>query len=674
MTVSTTTSRVSYAGNGVTLTFAVPFYFLQNADLVLLRNAGGIVTTLILGTDYTVSGAGVAFGGSVTLAVAPATGETLVIYRDPAATQLVDYQANDPFPAETHERALDKLTMLVQRARDLVGRAFTLSDADTSGASTTLPTPSANALIGWNPTGTGLQNVDGSVLATVVAFGTARADTFTGNGTQTQFTLSSSPAALANLDVSIGGITQLPTLGYTWVSGTTITFTSAPPNGVPILVRYMQALPQGAADSAATTFLPAGAGAVTRSVQTKLREMAVSVTDYGADPTGAVSSSGAIQAAINTGADIVFPAGTYKAANLTQSLNGQRFLAAGNVTVQKNANGPIITCTGNDIEFNGIGFRGDAVAPTFTGNGVVISGNNPRLINCGVRWISGIPLLCTGSAVQVIGTCDIYQTSDATAGGYDIVIGVSGTATVYHRIKGIRSTQATGGIRLIDTGSAVVEGSQFGKLYINSGTSPAGVNGGNIYGNRILGNITAEISSANFAGNTVGAVAVVFGAGTSGHSFDESNLLAVGATITDNSVGSYVTDSREFALQTYTVTWTGATTNPAIGNGTLSGHYSKRGRTVTVNLRLVCGSTTTFGSGGWFFSLPYIPSTATPQTGSASILDSGTLFYVGATQTLTDGTARCIVIPESSAAQADATRPMTWASGDELRATITYMI
>ncbi|MEN9417123.1 MAG: hypothetical protein RI988_743 [Pseudomonadota bacterium] len=673
MTVSTTTSRVSYAGNGVTLTFAVPFYFLQSADLVALRSTGGIVTTLVLGTDYTVSGAGVSFGGSVTLATAPATGSTLVIYRDPAATQLVDYQANDPFPAETHERALDKLTMLVQRAKDLVGRAFTLSDADTSGASTTLPTPSANALIGWNASGNGLQNVDGSVLATVVAFGTARADTFTGNGVQTQFTLSDSPAALANLDVSVGGITQLPTLGYTWTSGTTLTFTSAPPNGVPILVRYMQALPQGATDSSASTFLQAGASAVSRSVQDKLREW-VSVTDFGADRTGAVSASGAIQAAINTGLDVVFPSGTYRCANLTQSANGQRFIALGNVTIQKNANGPILTGSGSDIELNGLGFRGDASTPTFTGDGVVLTGNNPRLNNCGVRWISGIPLLATGNAVQINGTCDIYQTTDATATGYDIVLGVSGTATVYHRIKGIRTTQATGGIRLIDTGSAVVEGSQFGKYFIDAGTSPAGVNGGNTYGNRILGAMTVEISNAAFACNTFGAVAITFATGTSGHAFDESNILSVGATITDNSNGSYINDSREFALQTYAVTWTGATTNPAIGNGTLSGHYSKQGRRVTVNLRLVCGSTTTFGSGGWFFSLPYVPSTATPQTGAASILDSGTLFYVGAVQTLTDATARCIVIPESSAAQADATRPMTWASGDELRATITYMI
>ena len=119
MTVSSTTSRVSYAGNGSTTAFAVPFKFLANSDLVVIKTTGSTQTTLVLSTDYTVSGAG-GTSGTVTCTIAPAAGSTLVIYRDPAATQLVDYQANDPFPAETHETALDKLTMLVQRVKLVV--------------------------------------------------------------------------------------------------------------------------------------------------------------------------------------------------------------------------------------------------------------------------------------------------------------------------------------------------------------------------------------------------------------------------------------------------------------------------------------------------------------------------------------------------------------------------
>jgi hypothetical protein len=60
-------------------------------------------------------------------------------------------------------------------------------------------------------------------------------------------------------------------------------------------------------------YLPAGAGAVASTVQTKLRE-SVSVKDFGAVGDGVTDDTAAIQAAIdaNGGAVIFFPVGTYK--------------------------------------------------------------------------------------------------------------------------------------------------------------------------------------------------------------------------------------------------------------------------------------------------------------------------------------------------------------------------
>src|SRR5688500_12750202 len=59
---------------------------------------------------------------------------------------------------------------------------------------------------------------------------------------------------------------------------------------------------------------------------------------------------------------------------------------------------------------------------------------------------------------------------------------------------------------------------------------------------------------------------------------------------------------------TYTPTWASSGTQPAIGNGTLAGRYASVGKIVYVKLRLVAGSTTTFGTGDWTFSLPVAPS------------------------------------------------------------------
>ena len=115
MTISTTTSRVSYDGDGVTVSFPVTFLFLANSHIVVtLRvDSTGVETTWVENTQYTLTGAGVAAGGTLTIDTSPtdytpATGETLVIRRVVPATQLTDYPEGGAFPASSHETALDK--------------------------------------------------------------------------------------------------------------------------------------------------------------------------------------------------------------------------------------------------------------------------------------------------------------------------------------------------------------------------------------------------------------------------------------------------------------------------------------------------------------------------------------------------------------------------------------
>ena len=91
MTISTTASRISYSGNGVTTIFSFPYRFLTNGDIVVVEvSATGIETTKTLTTHYTLTGAGDDAGGSVTMLVAPASGTRLVIYRSTAITQETD--------------------------------------------------------------------------------------------------------------------------------------------------------------------------------------------------------------------------------------------------------------------------------------------------------------------------------------------------------------------------------------------------------------------------------------------------------------------------------------------------------------------------------------------------------------------------------------------------------
>lgn len=245
MTVSSTVLRNDYTGNGVTTAFTGSFRILDQTHIQVLRTqiSTGIATTLALTTDYTVSGVG---GSSftVTCLTAPTSDQRLTILRNVPLTQLTDYVANDPFPAESHEQALDKLTMIAQQLQEAQGRALSLS-ANSVGVSATLPSAEPAKILGWAGTGTELANYDAASLAGSVATINWTHDTFSGTGAQTAFTLTSAPGSADNCDVSISGATQRSGTDYS-VSGVTLTFTSAPPLGTDnIFVRYGSQLAAG---------------------------------------------------------------------------------------------------------------------------------------------------------------------------------------------------------------------------------------------------------------------------------------------------------------------------------------------------------------------------------------------------------------------------------------------
>ncbi len=116
--VENDTSSVEYQLSTSTGPFDIPFYFIENGHIVaeLYTQNGDDFnkTTLTVDVDHYLNGAGDKDGGQLTLLSAH-SGATLLIYRDPDATQLTSYQATGKFPATSHERALDKLTMLIQK-------------------------------------------------------------------------------------------------------------------------------------------------------------------------------------------------------------------------------------------------------------------------------------------------------------------------------------------------------------------------------------------------------------------------------------------------------------------------------------------------------------------------------------------------------------------------------
>jgi hypothetical protein len=159
MTVSTTIIKNFHNGNASTTNFAYQFRILEDTDLLVIirTNSTGAETTKTLSTHYTVAGAGDASGGSITFTGGniPASGETVVIRRNVPQTQAIDYIANDPFPAETHEEGLDRSTMVAQQVAEESNRSIKLSRTNTMTSTefTVGATDRANKILAFDSAG-----------------------------------------------------------------------------------------------------------------------------------------------------------------------------------------------------------------------------------------------------------------------------------------------------------------------------------------------------------------------------------------------------------------------------------------------------------------------------------------------------------------------------------------
>lgn len=253
MTVPSTSRRAGpFLGNGVTTTFSFSFKTFDASDLRVVRTGvSGLEVELVLNSDYSVTlnvDQDNAPGGTVTYPLSGSplqVGQRLTIVGDLPYEQTTDLLGGGAFNARVIEDTFDRVVIQIQQVQEVVGRALKVPVSSTS-IDSSLPSPQANNVIGWNPTGSGLQNIDLVTLTTSVAYSSAVSDVFSGDGATTGFTLSANPGSINNLMVSISGVVQTPGIDFDWTSGTALSFTSAPPAGTDnVLVRYSQAIPLG---------------------------------------------------------------------------------------------------------------------------------------------------------------------------------------------------------------------------------------------------------------------------------------------------------------------------------------------------------------------------------------------------------------------------------------------
>lgn len=168
MSISSATNRNDYTGNGATSTYNYTFRIFEDSDLtVIVRDTAGAETTLVITTDYTVTGAGGASGGTIVLvdngqAWLDGDGDLLTDYaltirRVLPLIQETDIRNQGAFYPEIHEDQFDKLIMIEQQQGDDIARSLKLPQTVSSSVFSpelpaTLP-DNAGATIIVNATG-----------------------------------------------------------------------------------------------------------------------------------------------------------------------------------------------------------------------------------------------------------------------------------------------------------------------------------------------------------------------------------------------------------------------------------------------------------------------------------------------------------------------------------------
>lgn len=423
--------------------------------------------------------------------------------------------------------------------------------------------------------------------------------------------------------------------------------------------------PNTALVAAPSTYLLANAKGVTTVDWINVRAYGGAVGDGVADDAAAIVAATTLASARGGGV-VYFPPGTYKVGSALTIPDKVRWVgsAQGAAVIKRAFTGDFITAS-SYAQLENLTIEGDT-ATHGNGKGVLVGTGT---IN---QWMKNVQIQnfnqpCVEFAVDGGSGFTAINSSFFTTGAVGSVgaITVNGTDTqavprYFFGCGGLGST-------LFNVGGAhdffVIGGFSNGMIF---GAASALVN---VQGMRFqAGTMTIDGDSHTIVGNVFGGAVTI----------NADNIIFDGNQvpdydITDNGTGNWVT----FKRRDYTPTWTGSGSNPAIGNGTLIGTWSRDGNRVHVDVELKMGSTTTYGTGTWRWALPVPPRNTAGESwkvGPAHLYDdNATLVNVGVA--LSNPALSYVTIEyHGGAAGITPTTPWTWAQDDLIRFSIDYLV
>jgi hypothetical protein len=116
------------------------------------------------------------------------------------------------------------------------------------------------------------------------------------------------------------------------------------------------------------------------------------------------------------------------------------------------------------------------------------------------------------------------------------------------------------------------------------------------------------------------------------------------------------------AWKAYTPKWTASSTQPVLNNGTITGFYCEVGDSIELQVALISGTTTTYGTGSWLFSLPDAFSINTAKLSSDALSQNlgSAVATITASQNVYDGIVQYASAGNVYVLATDAATPAGW--------------
>ena len=310
----------------------------------------------------------------------------------------------------------------------------------------------------------------------------------------------------------------------------------------------------------------------------------------------------------------------------------------------------------------------DCDGATYTGRGIVLGGTDGRQTADSLRCINadGAALdfaTLTAGSQSNFNDCELYRINAGTGTGRYAVTMAYGEqlGAVPRKFSGLE----TSGTCAFDFGGCndvFVLGSFIGDVNFTDESRAV-----NIVGGRLANQLALTVAGHNnsiVGGDISPQITIAPGA--------DANTIGPGSfnnlPVIDNS-GNNRNSVHHWTIP-YTPVLTSGGTAPVLGNGALSGEWSRQGHIRHMSINFTVGSTTTLGTGALRFSLPEIHRSGKVAVSGEVVINRGGTIYTALVQ-LPGNVAYCELLRDTTGS-VTFNSPAVFAAGDTIRIGLTY--